>query len=247
MIFNVKELLSTYDIVMDCTDNFSTKFLLHDICFFLKKPLVQASVYQLEGVIQVFKNDDVKASCLRCVWETQPVDGCTGSCAEAGVLGLTPAIIGQLQALEVVKLILKLKVDAATKLIDLLSLEVVRVESEHNPQCVLCGDAAEKKQANDVLVELSKQMEIEVFEKDQEKYLPLDIRSLEEYLEDPSELMHMPEIEVGAIKKLTNQGKPVLLVCKRGLRSLDVTRDFRSFGESNVFSFHGGIDSWREL
>src|SRR5690606_5803420 len=104
---NASELIEQYDLVIDCTDNFSTKFLLNDVCVRLERPVILSSVYQYEGQIQVVRPER-KSACLRCIWPDATRDGLVGNCAEAGVLGPVPGLFGSLQALEALKLLLNL-------------------------------------------------------------------------------------------------------------------------------------------
>ena len=92
-----------YDLILDCSDNFTTKFLLNDLALRTGKPVLFASVYQYEGQLQLVRGDDATA-CLRCVWPEATRDGLVGNCAEAGVLGPVPGVFGSLQALEALKL-----------------------------------------------------------------------------------------------------------------------------------------------
>ena len=101
------EMIGQYDLVIDCTDNFSTKFLLNDVCVQKRVPVIFSSVYQYEGQIQVVRPDK-DGACLRCVWPEATRDGIVGNCAEAGVLGPVPGTFGSLQAFEALKLLLDL-------------------------------------------------------------------------------------------------------------------------------------------
>jgi len=105
---NASDLVAEYDLVIDCTDNFSTKFLLNDVCVRLRKPAIFSSVYQYEGQLQVVRPDR-NGACLRCVWPEATRDGLVGNCAEAGVLGPVPGVFGCLQALEALKTLLDLR------------------------------------------------------------------------------------------------------------------------------------------
>ena len=104
---NADRLATGYDLILDCSDNFTTKFLLNDLALRTRKPVLFASVYQYEGQLQVVRGDDATA-CLRCVWPEATRDGLVGNCAEAGVLGPVPGVFGSLQALEALKLLLGL-------------------------------------------------------------------------------------------------------------------------------------------
>ncbi|HZH97503.1 MAG TPA: ThiF family adenylyltransferase, partial [Fimbriimonadaceae bacterium] len=102
---NALAIFQDYDLVLDCTDNFRSKFLLSDAAVAARKPLVQASIYQYEGQLHVY-DPKVNSPCLRCTWPEIPAEDCVGSCAEVGVMGVLPGVFGALQASEAIKLIL---------------------------------------------------------------------------------------------------------------------------------------------
>jgi adenylyltransferase/sulfurtransferase len=131
---NATDLIAQHDLVIDCTDNFSTKFLLNDFCVQLRKPAIFASVYQYEGQLQVVRPG---GACLRCVWPEATRDGIVGNCAEAGVLGPVPGTFGSLQAFEAMKLLLDLPGQLADDLLmfDLLSLSISRVKTRRASTC----------------------------------------------------------------------------------------------------------------
>ncbi len=131
---NAPELIDQHDLVIDCTDNFSTKFLLNDYCVQLGKPVVFASVYQYEGQLQIVRPG---SACLRCVWPAATRDGIVGNCSEAGVLGPVPGIFGGLQAFEAMKLLLNLPGQLKDELLvlDLLTLTTSRVRTKRAHTC----------------------------------------------------------------------------------------------------------------
>jgi adenylyltransferase/sulfurtransferase len=133
---NAAELVSEYDLVIDCTDNFSTKFLLNDVCVQLGKPAIFSSVYQYEGQLQVVRPDR-NGACLRCVWPEATRDGLVGNCAEAGVLGPVPGVFGSLQALEALKTLLDLPGQLGNELLvlDLLTMSISRVRIKRAATC----------------------------------------------------------------------------------------------------------------
>src|SRR6185437_7554846 len=130
------EIIQPYSLVIDCTDNFATKFLLNDTCVRLGKPIIFSSVYQYEGQLQVVRPERGGA-CLRCVWSEATRDGLVGNCAEAGVLGPVPGTFGSLQALEALKLLLDLPGQLTDELLmlDLLGLGVTRVRTRRGADC----------------------------------------------------------------------------------------------------------------
>ncbi len=131
---NAPDLIAQHDLVIDCTDNFSTKFLLNDYCVQLGKPVVFASVYQYEGQLQIVQPG---SACLRCVWPEATRDGIVGNCSEAGVLGPVPGIFGGLQAFEAMKLLLDLPGQLKDELLvlDLLTLTTSRVRTKRASSC----------------------------------------------------------------------------------------------------------------
>jgi sulfur-carrier protein adenylyltransferase/sulfurtransferase len=131
---NAPDLIAQHDLVIDCTDNFSTKFLLNDYCVQLGKPVVFASVYQYEGQLQIVQPG---SACLRCVWPEAMRDGIVGNCSEAGVLGPVPGIFGGLQAFEAMKLLLDLPGQLNNELLvlDLLALSTSRVRTKRATAC----------------------------------------------------------------------------------------------------------------
>jgi adenylyltransferase/sulfurtransferase len=134
---NAEPLARDYDLIIDCSDNFSTKFLLNDLALRVRKPVLFASVYQYEGHLQLVAGDDA-SPCLRCVWPEATRDGIVGNCAEAGVLGPVPGVFGSLQALEALKLLLGLPGLAKGEMLilDLVTLSAQRLRARRATDCV---------------------------------------------------------------------------------------------------------------
>jgi sulfur-carrier protein adenylyltransferase/sulfurtransferase len=138
---NALEVLADYDVVLDGTDNFPTRYLLNDACVLLGRPYVYGSIFRFEGQVSVFAAED--AGCYRCLFREPPPPGLVPGCAEAGVLGVLPGIVGSLQALEAIKLILGIGATLAGRLLlfDALALEWRELKLRRNPGCPACGDA----------------------------------------------------------------------------------------------------------
>lgn len=138
---NALSILGNYDLVLNCSDNFPTRYLVNDACVLLGKPLVDGSILQFDGQMSVFY-PAAGGPCYRCLFPAPPRPGDVPSCAEAGVLGVLPGIIGSLQALEAIKLI----VGAGTPMIgrllifDGLEMDITMVTIERNKECPVCGD-----------------------------------------------------------------------------------------------------------
>jgi adenylyltransferase/sulfurtransferase len=137
---NVLDLVDRYDAVIDGTDNFPTRFLVNDACFFRRKPLIYGSVFRFEGQASVFL-DRPDAPCYRCLFPEPPPPGETPSCQEAGILGVVPGVIGVIQATEFVKFVLKLGDSLTGRLLIYNALEMSfrTVKLRKNPDCPLCG------------------------------------------------------------------------------------------------------------
>jgi molybdopterin/thiamine biosynthesis adenylyltransferase/molybdopterin converting factor small subunit len=136
---NAMEIISQYDIVLNGCDNFPTRYLTNDACVLLKKPLVDGSIFKFDGQASVFLPGQ---GCYRCLFPAPPPPGSVPSCAEGGVLGVLPGIIGCIQAIETIKLILNLGDSLAGRLLlfDALAMEFREVKLRRDPECPVCGD-----------------------------------------------------------------------------------------------------------
>jgi adenylyltransferase/sulfurtransferase len=247
---NASELVSEYDLVVDCTDNFSTKFLLNDVCVRLRKPVIFSSVYQFEGQLQVVRPDR-DGACLRCVWPEATRDGLVGNCAEAGVLGPVPGTFGSLQALEALKILLDLPGQLGNELLvlDLLTMSTARVRIKRAATCpdhassrvvraldttALAGASAEPLELSFDSLEDAEAQGLSV----------IDIREARELAQTPTpsaKARHIPMAELlHGGEPLASTGKH-LLVCASGRRSLAATEELRSRGQNNVYSLRGGV------
>lgn len=139
---NILDLIKDYDIVLDGSDNFATRFLVNDACFFLKKTLVSGSIFRFEGQLTTLKPHDTEPKpCYRCLYPEPPPAGLVPSCQEAGVLGVLAGTIGVLQAAETLKEILGIGMTLAGRLLvyDALEMSFRTVRVPKNPNCQLCG------------------------------------------------------------------------------------------------------------
>jgi adenylyltransferase/sulfurtransferase len=136
---NAKEIIGQYDLVVNGCDNFPTRYLVNDCCVFLKKPLVDGSIFKFEGQVTVFIPGQ---GCYRCLYPAPPPPGLVPSCQEAGVLGVLCGIIGSLQAIEAIKLLLEIGDPLAGRLlfVDSLGMEFRQVKVRRDPECPVCGD-----------------------------------------------------------------------------------------------------------
>ncbi len=136
---NAMEIISGYDVVVNGADNFATRYLVNDACYLLQKPLADGSILLFDGMASVFLPGQ---GCYRCLFPTPPPPGAVPTCAEAGVLGALPGLVGSIQAIETIKLILGIgeSLSGRLLLIDALTMEVRSVKLRRNKDCPLCGD-----------------------------------------------------------------------------------------------------------
>ncbi len=143
---NALDLISRYDVVADCTDNFDTRFLINDACYFARVPLVSGAILRFDGQVATYRAfEDGDRPCYRCIFRAPPPPGQIPTCAEAGVLGAMCGLIGSMQATEIVKELLGIGDSMAGKLLicDALSMSFRKITVHRDSGCPLCGDAPE--------------------------------------------------------------------------------------------------------
>jgi molybdopterin/thiamine biosynthesis adenylyltransferase len=141
---NVLDILGRYDVVIDGADNFQTRYLVNDAALKLKKPVIHSSIFRFEGQLTVFPADG--SPCYRCLYPEPPPPGEAPSCAEAGVLGVLPGVMGVLQATEAVKVICKVGDSLAGRLLcyDALKAKFRELRLRRDPKCPTCGDGVDR-------------------------------------------------------------------------------------------------------
>jgi molybdopterin/thiamine biosynthesis adenylyltransferase/molybdopterin synthase catalytic subunit/rhodanese-related sulfurtransferase len=237
---NAPEIIAQYDLVIDCTDNFATKFLLNDVCVQKRVPVIFSSVYQFEGQLQVVRPDR-DGACLRCVWPEATRDGIVGNCSEAGVLGPVPGTFGSLQAFEALKLLLDLPGQLGQELLvlDLLTMSISRVKAK---RAAACPDHAKP-----ALAHATAPVELDFDSLDEARsagYDIVDIREPNEIAETPTPTEHARHIPMAQLLHGTPAFTPAgktLLICASGRRSLAATQELRSRGLNEVYSLRGGV------
>ncbi len=144
---NIREVIREYDIILDGSDNFPTRFLTNDACFFEKKTLISGSMFRFDGQVTTFKSQE-GYPCYRCLYPEPPPAGMVPSCQEAGVLGALPGVVGVLQATEAIKEILGIGDSLAGFLMiyDALAMTFKKVKVRKDPECPLCSDKATIKE-----------------------------------------------------------------------------------------------------
>lgn len=245
---NAAELISSWDLVIDCTDNFSAKFLINDVCVTARKPAILSSIYQYEGQLQVIRPDS-HGACLRCIWPEATRDGLVGNCAEAGVLGPVPGVFGSLQALEALKILLGLPGQLGDELLvmDLLTLQISRMKARRATACA-AGPCARIPAATP-LSHAMLEMRFDSLQAAQAAgYTVIDIREPDEVAE---EALPGTGIRLMSMQRLLrtdarlSAGEPVLLVCATGRRSLATAQTLHERGFARVVSLIGGLAGLR--
>ena len=235
-------LFAEYDIVLDCTDNFATKYLLTDAAVLYGKPVIQASIHRFEGQLLTI-DPKSPGGCLRCLWPAPPPEGLIGNCAEVGVLGVTPGLFGTLQASEALKIILGLPgvLDRHLLIMDALTFETRRIARRKDADCPICG-------ANPTIHELQRR-ETVAYELDAGDLTPealarfriVDLREAHELAEHPlPQAQHAPFSTFNPADPGFDSSRPVLLVCASGRRSTNAAQQLRAEGWNDVFSLIGG-------
>lgn len=234
---NCNSIIFDYDLVLDCTDNFVTKFLLHDACYFLKKDLIQASIYQFEGQLQnfLYSREEVReGGCLRCLWPEVPKAGCVGNCAEAGVVGAVAGSMGTLQAMEAIKVIVGLDVLTAntTLTFDLVNFQLHKFKWKKKDECPLCNNSSVTLDG----ISAQKVGEYEISSTDLTGFKCIDVR------ENDTTYLYLDVVENAQKNK-----EKVLFVCNKGVKSLVVTKYFRALGFENTWSLFGGMERVKDV
>ena len=263
---NALEILENYDVVVDGTDNFPTRYLVNDACVILGKPNVYGSIFRWEGQVSVFGKDD--GPCYRCLFREPPPPGMVPSCAEAGVLGVLPGIVGSLQALEVIKIVLGQGESLVGRLLifDALELKWREVKIRRNPDCPVCGDEPTQTELidYDVFCGIASD-QLEDREKTSEKFSEIKSSELKGRLEGnrPPFLLDVREPFEWDIVNLSEFGasliplgelneriaelpsdREIVVHCRSGVRSAKAADILSDSGFSGLYNLNGGILGW---
>jgi molybdopterin/thiamine biosynthesis adenylyltransferase/molybdopterin synthase catalytic subunit/rhodanese-related sulfurtransferase len=248
---NAARLAEPYDLLIDCSDNFATRFLLNDIALQLGKPVIFASVYQYEGQLQVVRAERGGA-CLRCVWPEATRDGLVGNCAQAGVLGPVPGTLGTLQALEALKLLLDLpgQLGDEVLLVNLITLTTSRLRTQRRSECrgarCLHINTGENSTMNEESLELAF---ASLDDAAAQGFIVVDVREPQELAAWPTPCRSFQHIPLRTLLygdvALDPNGK-YLFVCAAGQRSLTAAAELRARGMRTVYSQTGGVGALAE-
>lgn len=261
---NARQIAAPYDILVDGSDNFPTRYLLNDLAVLTGKPYVYGSIFRFEGQVSVF--DARKGACYRCLFPEPPPPGMVPSCAEGGVFGVLPGTVGTLQAAEVIKLALGIGEPLIDKLLlyDALDVTMQTVHLRKNPRCRICGENPE----------ITGLIDYEEFcgvpTRDQNAGTaggewdiePVEVRRRMERGEavqlvdvrDPVELQisSLPGAILIPLAQLPqrldelDRGKQLVLFCRTGVRSVRALRLLAAQGYTRVYSLKGGINAWAD-
>jgi sulfur-carrier protein adenylyltransferase/sulfurtransferase len=261
---NALEIIQGYDVVIDASDNFPTRYLVNDACVLTKRPYVYGSIFQFEGQVSVFASKD--GPCYRCVFPSPPPPGSVPDCEEAGVLGVLAAVVGSLQANEAIKIVLGIGKTLHGQLLvyDALDMEFLKVALRKDPKCAVCGPMPTVKTLIDYdrfcgvapaaptrpttmttdetttdVVELKRRLDAG------EDVFLLDVREPQE-----AQVASIPGgvlIPMNTIPSRLDEiprDKPIICYCRVGARSMRVAGYLRQQGYSDVKNLTGGIMAW---
>jgi adenylyltransferase/sulfurtransferase len=263
---NVMKIFADYDIIVDGTDNFPTRYLANDACVLLKKPYIYGCILRFDGQASVF--DSRVGPCYRCLFPEPPPPGLVPSCAEGGVIGILPGIVGLIQANEVIKLVLGIGDSLVGRLLlfDALTMKFKEMKLRKDPSCPICGDNPTITELIDYeqfcgIVppsELSADLDKEIGVKQVKEMLDakhtfklIDVREPSEYQIckiDAATLIPLGDIEAKDLSKLNglNPDDEIVLHCKAGMRSMKALKALEEMGFRNLKSMRGGINEWSE-
>lgn len=256
---NAMEIASAYDILVDGSDNFPTRFLTNDTAFFQKKPLIYGAIHRFEGQVGVFA-PHLGGPCYRCLLPEMPAQGSVPSCQEAGVLGVLPGIIGSLQAMETLKLILGIGSAPLGKLThyDGLISSFRTIKLNRDSHCRLCGDSPEifsvsnaettataTCDLSEYIMESITTTELRALLGENFDSILIDVREPAEYAIARIEGSRLiPLATLPAEMDSLPRDREILLHCKSGGRSAKAVKLLLDHGFVRVKNVTGGIDAW---
>ena len=245
---NIVEILSPFDMILDCSDNLATKFLLHDFSWVSKKDLVQASLYQYEGQLQSFNfSRERREGCLRCLWTNDSHDKGVQNCSQTGIIGAVAGTFGALQSFEALKMILGLGENNknTTITMNLLNLETQKITWKKNPSCLLCSGNKSLEDIQRGHGEECKEYEIEHLH--DQNMIFVDIREKHEILHNKrshnASVISLPLSAYDDWYKTIDSDKKYVFICQKGIRSASFVKRLREENKTNCFSLLGGMEN----
>ena len=261
---NALELIRPYDVVVDGTDNFPTRYLVNDACVLLGKPNVYGSIFRFEGQASVF--DARIGPCYRCLYPDPPPPGLVPSCAEGGVLGVLPGVIGVIQAIETLKRILGIGDSLVGRLLifDALDMKFRELQLKKDPECPICGDHPSIHELIDYQqfcgiaptgeaeAELARweigPRELRDMQERGEEFVLVDVREPHEW-----EIARIPGAKLIPLGSLParlpelDTRTPIVLQCHHGHRSMRALEFLHQAGYRKLKNLRGGIEAWSQL
>ena len=262
---NAMQLVQGYDIVIDGTDNFPTRYLSNDVCVLTQKPNIYGSIFRFDGQCTVFA-PHLGGPCYRCMFPEPPPPGMVPSCAEGGVLGVLPGMIGVMQAIEAIKMIIGIGDPLIGRLVsfDALKLRFKEFKIRKDPTCPICGDhptihelidydqfcgipQADAEAAKELQVPTITATELKTKIDRQDKFVLVDVRERFEY--DISRIPGSKLIPLGELPARLSEldsADEIVLHCKVGGRSAKALRILQEAGFRKLNNLQGGITSWSD-
>jgi sulfur-carrier protein adenylyltransferase/sulfurtransferase len=265
---NALEIFAQYDIIADGTDNFQTRYLVNDACVLLNKPNAYGSIFRFEGQASVFATEE--GPCYRCLYPEPPPPGLVPSCAEGGVLGILPGIVGVIQATEVIKLILGKGEPLIGRLllVDALTMRFRELKLRKNPECPVCGtnptvtalidynqfcgiapEPAQAAQMKNGIPQISvKELKqrLDKKETNNDNFLLLDVREPYEFQIAQIGGKLIPQNDVPNRLSELNPDQEILVHCRSGARSQKIAELLKANGFQKVSNVAGGILAWSD-
>jgi len=257
---NAEEILRDYDLIVDGTDNFATRYLSNDVAVFSRKPNVYGSIFRFDGQTTVFA-PHLGGPCYRCLFPEPPPPGAVPSCAEAGVLGVLPGIVGTLQATEALKLILGMGESLIGRLVhfDALKMRFREFKLRRDPECPVCGETPTITAPIDYEVfchgapdptEAVPQVDVHQLQERMASGRPFTLLDVREPFEvDMAHIEGANLIPLGELPtryRELDRTREIFVFCHSGMRSERAAEFLRSAGFSKVANVAGGIDAWSE-
>ncbi len=257
---NALDIIRDFDVIIDGTDNFPTRYLVNDACVLLGKPNVYGSIFRFEGQASVFYAK--KGPCYRCLYPEPPPPGLVPSCAEGGVLGVLPGIVGTIQATEAVKIVLGIGETLIGRLLlfDALTMQFRELKLRKNPECPICGEhptihqlidyeafcgvGVRQAEMGDSTVPQISAGELKARMDRGEDVFILDVREPHEY---GLVNMHGYLIPLGDLPRRVNEldsSRDIVVHCHIGSRSASAVKFLREMGFTKAVNLAGGIDRW---
>jgi adenylyltransferase/sulfurtransferase len=253
---NAADLLREYDMVVDGSDNFATRYLVNDACVIHGKPNVYGSIFRFEGQVSVFATKG--GPCYRCLHPDPPPPGLIPNCAEGGVLGVLPGIIGAIQAAEAIKLALGVGTPLIGRFLvfDALAMRFRELKLMRDPACPACGDAPTITALRDydeycdgvTLTEARENVTVEELKDRMDRnadFVLVDVREPSEY-----DICRIPGAQLIPLGQLNERyleipnGREVIVHCRSGMRSARAAHFLKNRGYSNVHNLEGGVLAW---